>query len=360
MALRKRKENSSILEALLEAQKIAFAPFVFQATLAAKRLGILKAFSESQKPMTFEQCAQKCDLTPYAVQVVCELLAKVNVLSGSPQEGFVITKTGECLLYDPMTSVNLDFTADVCYKGLAHLDRALKEGRPAGLSELGPWETIYPALSSLPEPAKTSWFGFDHFYSDVAFAACAKWLSVNLKPSVLFDVGGNTGKFAGVCLNVMPQLEVVIVDLPQQCALAWANEQLNAVRNRLFTAPVNWLDEKATPATDKKADVIWMSQFLDCFSQDEAVGILTRLKPYLAENGRIAVLECLWDRQKHEAASLSLLSTSLYFTAMANGNSRFFSESELRRIFERAGLEVESVSDRLGVSHTLFVCRIKD
>lgn len=360
MTLRKRKENTSILQALLQAQKIAFAPFVFQATLAAKRLGILKAFSESDHPLTFEQCAQKCSLTPYAVQVVCELLAKVDVLSGSPQEGFVITKTGECLLYDPMTSVNLDFTADVCYRGLAHLDCALKEGRAAGLTELGPWQTIYPALSMLPEPAKTSWFGFDHFYSDAAFAACAKWLSDNLKPGVLFDVGGNTGKFAGVCLNVMPELEVVIVDLPEQCALARENAQLNAVKNRLFTASVNWLDDGAQPATDKKADVVWMSQFLDCFSQDEAVGILMRLKPYLAQNGRFAVLECLWDRQKHEAASLSLLSTSLYFTAMANGNSRFFSESELREIFDRAGLEVESVSDHLGVSHTLFVCRIKD
>lgn len=357
---RNRKNNTpSIVQALYEAQKIAFAPFVFQAAVAARRLGILKTLSESDSPLTQEVAAEKTNLTPYAVRVVCELLASAGVLSGNASEGFALTKTGECLLFDNMTEVNLNFTADVCYKGLAHLPDALQEGRPAGLSELGPWSTIYPALSELPGKAKSSWFGFDHFYSDGAFLACAQWIDENLSPETLFDVGGNTGRFVSVCLRRMQNLSAVIVDLPQQCALARSNPENADVLSRLDTAEVNWLDPAALPKTQKKADLVWMSQFLDCFSPAEAVSILKRMVPFLKEGGKIAVLECLWDRQPNPAGELSLLATSLYFTAMANGNSRFFSQGDLEQILAEAGLEVEKRIDGLGLAHSLFVCSPK-
>ncbi len=351
------QKKTTIIEALLAAQQIAFAPFVFQATVAAKRLGILKTLSEHAEGLTVTEVAQALHLTPYAVQVVTELLTAAGVTNNTDGR-LTLTKTGDCLLFDRMTAVNLDFTADVCYRGLDHLQEALVTGKAAGLKELGKdWETIYPHLSELDPQAKASWFGFDHFYSDGAFRDCARWLKKNVAPKRLFDVGGNTGKFAGVCLREMTDLDVTIIDLPQQCRLAQANPDLADVKDRLSTAGVNWLDPEASPAAQGKADIVWMSQFLDCFTPDQAVSILKRMTPFLAPDGRIAILECLWDRQPYEAARLSLLGTSLYFTAMANGNSRFFSEPELRDIIRRAGLEVESVEDRLGVSHTLLICR---
>ncbi len=351
------QKKTSIIEALLDAQQIAFAPFVFQATVAAKRLGILKTLSDHAEGLTVTDIAQALHLTPYAVQVVTELLTAADVIARTDGR-LTLTKTGDCLLFDRMTAVNLDFTADVCYRGLDHLQEALTTGKAAGLQELGQgWETIYPHLSELDPQAKASWFGFDHFYSDGAFRDCARWLKKNAAPKRLFDVGGNTGKFAGVCLSEMTDLEVTIIDLPQQCRLAQANPDLSDVKARLSTAGVNWLDPEASPAVQGKADIVWMSQFLDCFTPDQAMSILRRMTPFLAPQGRIAILECLWDRQPYEAARLSLLGTSLYFTAMANGNSRFFSEPELRDIIRRAGLEVESVEDRLGVSHTLLICR---
>lgn len=219
---RVRNEKGGIAAALSEAQKLVFGPFIFQAVVAARRLGILKAFSESTDPLTFKAVAQKCGLSEYAVEVTGDVLTAVGVLTPKA-EGYVITKTGDCLLYDPMTVANLDFTADVCYKGLAHLGESLKSGHPEGLKELGNWPTIYPALSQLPEPAKSSWFEFDHFYSDRAFEACAAWIHKEMNPALLFDVGGNTGKFAGLCLTEMPKLHCTIIDLPAQCELIAQN-----------------------------------------------------------------------------------------------------------------------------------------
>lgn len=348
--------SMDILTALKQAQRIAFGPFVFQATVSALRLGLLKTLHESEQPLCIQAVAERSGVSAYGVQVLLETLQVADVVS-CDEKGYRLTKIGEVLLFNPMTEVNLNFTADVCYKGLAHLTQAIQTGTPAGLKELGPWPTIYPALSQLPEPARDSWFKFDHYYSDQVFNRCARWIDTHLKPARLFDIGGNTGRFAGTCLNQMPYARVTIVDLPEQCRLAQSNPELDGVRDRLQTASVNWLDADALPETDAKADVIWMSQFLDCFSPEQAVGILMRAKRLLNPNGKIVILECLWDRQEHEAARLSLVCTSLYFTVMANGNSRFFTHPELLEIVEKAGLRVLETQDGLGISHTLLVCR---
>ena len=129
---------------------------------------------------------------------------------------------GFYLLHDGMTNANMDFTADVCYAAMMHLTEAIEEGTPAGLKELGDWETIYQGLSQLPEKAKESWFKFDHFYSDRSFPVLLEKV-FSKKPKSLVDIGGNTGKWAMQCCNHDSDVEVTIVDLPQQLEMAMAN-----------------------------------------------------------------------------------------------------------------------------------------
>lgn len=352
---RKHTPNDGILEALNRAQHIAFAPIVFQAVRAAFRTGFLRHLCEH--PCAEQQAAEACHLSEYAASVLADMLVAAEVLSKSDDGVLSLTKTGECLLFDEMTKVNFNFTADVCYRGMDHLTEALTQGRPAGLGELGQWETIYPAISVLPEPARSSWFAFDHYYSDRCFGTLAVELRNRLKPRRIFDVGGNTGKFACACLQAMPETHVTLIDLPPQCAAADGNPALAPFSERFSTSEVDWLEPERLPQVNEKADVIWMSQFLDCFSEEQAVGILQRCRSLLTENGRFAVLECLLERQQHPAATFSLAAVSLYFTAMANGNSRFFRGPDLERIFARAGLAIEERLDNLGVSHTLYILK---
>ena len=51
----------------------------------------------------------------------------------------------------------------------------------------GDWDTVYPALTSLPEKTSNSWFEFDHFYSDHAFDQA---LDIVFKdsPKVILDI----------------------------------------------------------------------------------------------------------------------------------------------------------------------------
>jgi hypothetical protein len=101
--------------------------------------------------------------------------------------------------------------------------------------------------------------------------------------------------------------------------------------------------------------VIWMSQFLDCFGEADIVRLLERGRAALAPGGRLCVMEAFWDRQPNDVAELCLQGTSLYFTCMANGTSRMYHSQDFLDLIPRAGLRVES-DGAIGLSHTLLTC----
>ena len=118
---------------------------------------------------------------------------------------------------------------------------------------------------------------------------------------------------------------------------------------------VNLLDESQAFPTDKHYDVIWMSQFLDCFGEDEIFSIVSRAAKIMDNDCRLCIT--FWDRQKYTTAAFALTMTSLYFTAMANGNSKMYHSDDMKRLIEKAGLQVEMIHDNLGQGHSIMVCK---
>ena len=159
------------LQAVTAAQQLAFAPLAFQATSVMRDRGVLAALAQAvPHGMTIDSVAESTGLSIYASRVLLEAGLGLRIV-WRRDDRFHLGKLGRFLLEDEMTRINFDFTRDVCYQAAAHLDEALSEGTPAGLKTLGPWATLYEGLSILPEPARSSWFNFDHFYSDQAFPA---------------------------------------------------------------------------------------------------------------------------------------------------------------------------------------------
>ena len=350
------KNKKSAFEAKEAAQWIAFGPVIFQAARVLRNTGILKLIEETGTAgITIPEIAEKVKLPIYGVRVLLESGLGLNLVLVNDKK-YTLGKTGYFILHDPLTKINMDFVQDVNYKGLFYLDESIQTGKPAGLKEFGEWQTIYEGLSKLPEHVQKSWFAFDHYFSDDAFPKVLPLVYKNGVKKVL-DIGGNTGKWAVASVNFSPDIQLTIMDLPGQLNVAKEKVQALGLTERISFLPVNILDESIQ--FPKNFDVIWMSQFLDCFSETEIISILKRCHDALDVNGRVIILEPFWDKQKFEIASFCLQQTSIYFTALANGNSQMYSAETFYACIENAGFTIEEEINQIGLSQTLLKCKKK-
>jgi len=348
------RDEKPLYESIIDAQKLAFAPLSFHAALALRDLGVLAALAEARpEGLTAERIQELTNLPLYGVKVLLES-GVVGDLIAMEGDRFHVRQLGLLVLRDKMTRVNMDFTADVCYRGMAHLRETITSGKPMGLAEFGPWRTVYEGLTQLPPQTQQSWFAFDHYYSDHMFPNALPLVFAE-SPARLLDVGANTGKFALSCLEHDPQVNVSLLDHPGQLEIARQKIAATAHGARASYHPIDFLD----PAREfpGNQDAIWMSQFLDCFGEDEIVSILERARRALAPQGRLYIVETYWDHQEHAAARFVLTMTSLYFACLANGNSKMYRSEEMRTCVQRSGLRIERELERFSASHTMYVCR---
>lgn len=347
------EDKLSALQSIEQAQRIAYAPIIFQAAIAMRDFGLMEKLDTAEPlGLTMDELCQDISLSRYGVRVLIEASLGIGIVT-TDDVRYKLTKTGHYLLHDEMTRVNMDFVQDICYQGMFSLKESIQTGKPTGLKSLGTWNTVYEGLAHLPPQEQKSWFSFDHYYSSDSFPIVLPHVFKN-QPAKLLDIGGNTGKWALTCFNHDPNIKVTIADLPGQLNMAEAAIQAAGFSDRITLFPTNLLDpDKELPTG---FDAIWMSQFLDCFSEDEIVSILQRCHRALNEDGRIFILEPFWDRQKFAISAFCLQMTSLYFTNIANGNSQMYDSRLFAGLVEKAGFKVTECIDRIGVSHSLMIC----
>ena len=355
-----RQDNIRAIDARFEAQKIAFAPLTFQAIRALLELGILKEIEKAgDDGINARELSKKLGISLYGINVLTEMALGMNVLKLNPdcsEEKLVLGKTGWFLLNDELTRVNFNFTNDICYKGAFELKDSILEGKPLGLKEFSDkWTVIYEGLSQLDERSKKSWFEFDHHYSDIAFPNALPIVFDNKNnPKTIIDIGGNTAKWSIACCKFNEDVKMTIVDLPGQTAVAEKNAADAGFAQRIDFCTGNVLHE-STKLPDSP-DAVWMSQFLDCFSLHQITKILKKVHEVATENTNVWVLEPLCDCQKFEASSYALQGTSLYFTCIANGNSKMYRFQELVDAIEEAGFKLDCAHHNLGSNAYSLLC----
>lgn len=352
-----KEDNIRAVDAKFEAQKIAFAPLTFQAVRALIESGLLQKIEDAgDLGISAGELEKKSGISSYGISVLCEMALGMGVLKLSKEDSakFVLGKIGWMLLEDECTKVNFNFVNDICYKGAFDLLSSIKNGKPEGLKAFGEqWTTIYESLSSLPQREKKSWFEFDHFYSDIAFPQALP-IVFKREPKTLVDIGGNTAKWAIKCCAYNPDVKVTIVDLPGQTEVAKKNAEAAGFANRIGTCSGNVLKEETK--LPQIPDAFWMSQFLDCFSLHQVTKIARKVAEASSEETLTYVLEPLWDRQKFTGNAYSVQATSLYFTCMANGNSKMYRFEELVKALEDGGLKLSEEHHDLGAnSYSLLV-----
>ena len=348
------KKTLAPLAAFGAAQRIAFAPLLFQAARTLRDRGILAQLAERRRQgVRIDDLAARTGTSRYGVTVLLEAGLAAGIVE---RQGdlFRATHVGILLERDPLTRANMNFVADVCYRPAEHLNASIERGEPAGLKELGNWPTIYDGLAALGEPALSSWLAFDHFYSDDAFPLVLENVFAS-RPRRILDVGGNTGKFALQVLRHDRDVRITIADLPGQIASCRRALEAAGLAERAEFHPLSILDENAELPSGH--DVIWMSQFLSCFGEDEILHVLSVARRALPPGGRLLVLDNLWDRQANEVGRFCLQAISLYFTCVANGKSRMYDSKTLLGCIHRSGFAIERETDRIGWGHSLIECR---
>ena len=353
-----KPKKRSALEAKYAAQKIAFAPIIFQTVRAMRELGILEQLNTAGKNGVDAQAvANSTGLSVYGVETLIESGLSCNVVEQNQQGLFTLSKTGWFLLNDEMTRINMDYNHYVCYKGLYDLDKSIQEEKPVGLKVFGEqWGTLYQAVPHLPSPIKESWYAFDHYYSDGTYPLALP-IILETKPESLMDIGTNVGKFSILAAAYDPDLQITMLDLPDQLDYAVRNVEAAGYSDRVKGVSIDLLnlDAQIPPG----ADVFWLSQLLSCFGGKEIVSILQRVASAMKPDSLLYIMETCWDKQQHEAAAFSLINTSPYFTCIASGNSKMYSANKLVEYVEAAGLKLQRSHDHLGICHTLFMCVLK-
>lgn len=343
------------LDAIDRAQFIVFAPYIWEVTKLLKDQGILKLVELSGKTgTTIPEIAKKQLLSIYAVRVLLEAGLGIGLLYRKGNQ-YYLAKTGHILLNHKMTEINYQFMRDVCATGASSLGASLEQGKPEGLKNFGNWETIYEGLSELPVQAQESWFAFDHYYSDNAFPEALEFIFSN-PPKTILDIGGNTGRWTLQCLAFNNQVKMGIVDLPGQMNMAKEN-----IQNAGFDERVTYYEGNILQGNfdlPKGFHVIWMSQFLDCFSEDQIISILKKCHDASDKNTRVIINETFWDRQRFATSAFALQMTSLYFTTMANGNSQMYDSKVFEKLIKAAGFRIAWQKDHIGLGHTILELRI--
>ena len=350
------EDKKHAAQAIKDAQFIAFAPYVFQASVILRDKGILKYIEDARTlGRTIQDVADKIKIPYYGVRVLMEAALGIGLLYRKDGRYF-LAKTGHVFINHPMARINTDFMRDLCYDGAADLESSIMEGKPNGLKHFGEWNTIYEGLSTFPEPAKGSWFAFDHYYSDLAIPDVLPMLFRNA-PKKILDIGANTGRWATACIEYDNNVHIGLLDLEGLLNEAKRKIDRDGYSDRVTYHPHDILDnELELPGG---YDLIFMSQFLNCFTDKQIVAILQKCHDVLPDEGHIIINETFWDCQQYEAGAFSLQMASLYFTTMANGNSQEYDSEVYLKIIKETGFEIVNRYDHIGLSHTILELKKK-
>ncbi len=277
-----------------------------------------------------QMLAQTAAGREYALKVVLETCLSAGVVYLIENGRYVLDKAGFCVLTDSITQVNIDFNHDVCYQGLFDLGRCARRRAPAGPEGAGRLADPVPGPVATVRTGRTSWFAFDHYYSDTSF------------PDIMPDVFATAPRASDGHRRQHRQVHAA----PRwptmrrwNCTWSTCQRQLavaDTVADRCGRARAR------LPAPDRPAGR-GRAAGRHGPDLDEPIPELLlraghRQHPPSrgcsagAATARCWCMDTFWDRQRYDIASYCLINTSPYFTAMASGNSKIYESDDYVRL----------------------------
>jgi hypothetical protein len=108
------RDKQTAFEAKSEAQRIAFAPVVFQACRLLRKYGLLDQVQRSGSPgLTLNEIVADAAVPRYGVKVLLEAGLGIGLFCLNDGR-YTLTKLGYFILRDAMTHANMDMAHEVC------------------------------------------------------------------------------------------------------------------------------------------------------------------------------------------------------------------------------------------------------
>ena len=309
--------------------QMASAYWLSQAIYAAARLGIADILSDGSK--SSKDIAHAVNADEDSLRRLMRVLCMFNICERTKSQQFKLTTVGRALqagVAGSLRSMVLSL-GELHYKAWGHLCESLQTGRPGFQSVFG--SPMFDFLEDHSSAGETFNLAMTDFS---AFVAPAVLLSYDFSEiESLIDVGGGCGKLLTSILELYPDLQGVVVDLPGVISGATQRIQDHSCRDRCAAIPGNFL--KSLP---RGGDVYLLSGVIHDWDDEGAKRILKNCRNAMRRDGKVLVIECILPEGNEPSFSTLL---DLNMMVMTGGRER--TQREFNALFDSAGLKATRV-----------------
>lgn len=304
--------------------QMASAYWVSQAIYVTAKLGIADALDGN--PKSGKEIADAVGADEDSLARLMRVLCMLGLCQVTRSQKFELMTLGRALqsrVPGSLRSMVLTL-GEVHYEAWGHLRESVQTGHPGFRTAFG--SEMFEFLEKNSDPGDTFNLAMTDFSAFVAHAVLLSYDFSSVKS--IIDVGGGYGKLLTSILEVYPDLQGVLVDLPTVINAATQRIEAHPCHDRCTAIAENFL--KSLP---HGADLYLLSGVIHDWGNQAAERILKNCRNAMRPDGKVLVVECVVPDGDEPSFSKLL---DLNMMVMTGGRER--TEREFRELFGAAGL----------------------
>ncbi len=302
------------------------AGFVYAQTLfACVKLGLFEALSEA--PLSEEALASRIGLEPDATRRLLTASSALRLTKKFSGNRWGLARLGAAVLSSPGLSAMVEHHA-VLYRDLLDPVRLLKGQQATGLSAYWPYahgdDAAVSAGSAVSDYTKLMSSTMPAIANEILDAVPLR------RYKCLMDAGGGNGTFLTAAAGRVPDLDLMLFELPAVAALARERFREAGLQSRVRV----FEGDMRRDSLPKGADVITLIRIILDHADGPALDILKSARQALPPGGALIVAEPMAETAGAESVGAYF---ALYLLAMGGGRPR--TKRELKALLKAAGFD---------------------
>jgi hypothetical protein len=300
-----------------------------QAIYVAAKLGVADLLNDGPQSCVTLATATGAD-APSLFRLM-RALASVGVFSHVHRDCFALSPLAECLRSDvPGTLRAMVMTiGEIHYHACGNLLHSVQTGSPAFNNVFG--TSLFDYLQQDACAADTFNQGMTNLSSMLAYAVLMAYDFTGI--SSILDIGGGEGKLLQTILEVNPEMEGAVFDLPT--TIETTTQKLN---NNTGVGRCSYIAGDFFESVPPGADAYLLCQVVHDWDDDRAVTILKNCRKAMGKNKRILLVEMVVPETNIDSFSKLL---DLNMLVMTGGRER--TKAEFRTLLAASGFMLTKI-----------------